>query len=953
MKAFSIQKKLMLVMTLTASIVLAGATLLFLGYLFWSGHIQQRLQSHVIARTIGSNCAAAISFEDKEAAYETLSALKSVREVKQACIFNNEGHVLACLYPSSEETEQNRIKALLLDGSDSKGSRFNHGLDYYFNRSIDTYEPINLHGERIGLIWLREDLSGFFKVFLSTVAVSVFMLLLLVVISMFISGYFSRRLMEPIQDLVSSMKNVSETKDYSLRVRKTTDDELGTLIEQFNLMLEKIRRREELLKAHGDDLEKRVKERTEDLSRTNKELEQLVKKYKKAKEEAEEASRIKSQFLANMSHEIRTPMNGVIGMAELLLRSEPSSKQMPLIQGILKSGQILLNIINDILQFSTLEAGKIKVRKTSFSLKDIGEEVIDLLSVQATQKGVNIFFSYDHAIPAKVIGDPDKIKEILINLIGNAIKFSNGNDIILRIKQVSGNNGFIKVLLEVEDRGTGIEKARLDDIFEAFSQGDDSASKSYEGTGLGLAIVKGLLQKLGGEIKVTSTPGSGSRFSCFLEFETESEEKPEQESSIEPWTFIILSRNSFLFETVESVSQYIRGSRQFLVESFEGAENILSDHVTDSDDRMWLMVDEDSLPRHIQVDAVFDRLEELSRKYRNLSIVMLVKQKHRITGLHDSRIMVVEKAGMQDSLLEIFREQKGVTPTVINIEDILMKPGGSEKEFSGAKVLLVEDNQINQELCMTILSTLGCQAVLAENGEQALEILRREDFDLILMDCQMPVLDGYETTRKFRQMEPATRHTPVIALTAYAMEGDERKCIAAGMDDYLAKPFRIDELAEKLRKWLGKGDALSRAERQGQEGENLPGLPLSGATGEGPVDLDVIREIRMLERHSGKAFFSESVAKFFGNSEEYLQGMKEAVKEGDLDALRFNAHTLKGSSGFMGAKRLSSLCLQLEKMARNGQMNGAGKVLEEAIREYERVKLVLEGLLDQGQEQIG
>jgi len=282
MKSLSIQRKLMLFMTFTASVVLAGATIFFLGYLFWSGHAQQRLQSQVLAKTIGSNSAAAIFFDDRETASETLSALRSITEVKQACIFNRNGEPLACLYrfSGSGKPDRSTVKSFL-NGPSAVAPVPDGGLKHYFRRFIDTYETVKFHGDRIGLIWVREDLSGFFSAFCSTAIISFCLWLFLVAVSFFISGYFSKKLLEPIQKLVSSMKRVSETKDYSLRVEKTSDDELGALIEQFNLMLEKIQNREELLKAHGKDLEKRVRERTQELSRANLELERLVEKYKK------------------------------------------------------------------------------------------------------------------------------------------------------------------------------------------------------------------------------------------------------------------------------------------------------------------------------------------------------------------------------------------------------------------------------------------------------------------------------------------------------------------------------------------------------------------------------------------------------------------------------------------------------------------------------------------------
>ena len=944
MKALSIQDKLMIYMTLAASLVLAGATIFFLGYLFISGHHEQRLQSSVIARILGSNCAAAISFEDKEAAAETLDGLKSAGDIAQACIFNSEGQALACLYPGSDEpVPRPEIIRTLISSAASSPPR-QESISDYFEKFMDTYELVKFQGERIGIIWLREDLSGFFQAFVSTVVMSFFMWLFLVAVSFFISRYFSSRLVRPVQELVASMRRVSEDKDYSLRVRKSSDDELGHLIDQFNLMLEKIQHRDNLLKAHGQELEKRVRERTEELSRANIELEQLVEKYRKAKQQAEEASRIKSQFLANMSHEIRTPMNGVIGMAELLLRSNPAPEQIPLIEGIMKSGQILLNLINDILDFSALEAGKVKLRKQAFHLDEAGSEVVQLLSVQARKKGISLYFKYDSSIPGQVLGDQDRIKEILINLIGNAIKFSEGNDVILRIEMLSKKGHTVRILMEVEDKGTGIEKKRLEKIFDAFSQGDESSSKSYEGTGLGLAIVKGLVEKFGGEIRVKSTPGKGSCFSCILDFEI-AEGPGMADAEFLPLNVITVTENAFLEEALKAVLDRVSGIKYYFTHSVDDAEKILSGQLTGHHEPARLIIDEDVLGTPEQGSAAWEQISTMLEKHPDVALIILVKDSSNCPFSFKNNI-TVEKSSIRQMLLPVLAQEEGSQEHGRG-QSAEPVPPGEEESFQDVRVLLVEDNPVNQELCMSILSNLGCDAMLAGNGQEALEILKSKKFDIILMDCQMPIMDGYETARKFRLVEGhGPGRTPIIALTAYAMEGDRGKCIAAGMDDYLAKPFKIQELADMLKKWLGnrkiKETKVSGGRAEEQETAAGPAdVSRNPESIEAPVDYSVIEELRMLEQHSGKKFFASSVEKFFTNTEKYLKNMEDAISSLDLDTLQFNAHTLKGTSGFMGADRLSSLCLEMEKMAKSQSLHNPEALLQKIRDEYTKVKEIL------------
>ncbi len=964
----SIQQKLMFFMSLVSSIVLAGATLFFLVYFFLSGHEQQRIQASVLARTIGENCAAAISFNDMDAALDTLSGLKAAIGIIQACIFDSRGYVLICLHPHYSGSIPNVKKIISRLKADKKFKNSSPGIQNYFHKYMDTFETVRLQGEDIGYIWLREDLSDFYRTFLTTIIMSFSMWLLLVALSTVLSRYLSSKLVEPLHELVSSMKKVSEQKDYSLRVQKNSNDEFGELMKHFNLMLEKIQHRDDLLRSHREQLEQRVKERTEQLSRANMDLKQLVEKYKQAKEQAEEASRVKSRFLANMSHEIRTPMNGVLGMAELLLKSGPAPAQRRLIHGIMKSGNILLNIINDLLEFSRLEAGKIKITHRSFSLSDVVKEIIQLFIIEAGKRGINIFLSIDRNIPERVIGDPDKIREILINLIGNSLKFTIQDDIIVRLKKTATDDDSITVLMEVEDRGIGIEKERLEKIFDAFSQGDTSASKSYEGTGLGLAIIKGFINALGGEISVDSSPGKGSRFTCILPFKIDHKGQHEtavKQETIGPAVIITATTNQFLRESVESLICQKKDTECLFVESIENARQLLTKYQAVKHVKKWILIDQDILsevahPLKSAKQIIHSHdMENILAMHRDFTCILLVNQMGHPPAEYLDGIFTLKKSAMFDTITDVIHRRH--IPDQITIEhqehiDNLQK---QVPRFPGMNVLLVEDNAINQELCMTILTSFGCHTTVADNGKKALQIVEKQKFDVILLDCQMPVLDGYETSKIFRSREHTTgEHTPIIALTAYAMEDDKEKCIQAGMDDYLAKPFRIDELAQKLEKWhmhkeSGK-DKKQVHETAGDASISQKTKHMAKNTEKaetGPIDMSVIEEYQMIEKQSGGGFLVKSINKFLDSMDEYIKDMASAIDSNDLEKLRFTAHTFKGSAGFMGAMNLNALCLRMENTAKSGELKDAWKLLEKIKNECAKVRPVLEALInDEGEE---
>ncbi len=922
MKIFTtIERKIAFFMGLVAVSVLFTCAALFLAYYFWDSQIQHRIQTSVLTQVIGSNCASAISFEDDVAALDTLAPLRSMKDIIQACLFFKDGKRFVCLNKAADVKNLSDLRLMDQSGSDNS---FNES---FFSNVHNCLKPISWQGEKVGYIWVQKNLSRFYEAFLSTVILVMFVSLVIAAISLLLAGYFSNRLVEPINQLIASVQEITSAGDYSHRVEKTSEDELGLLIEHFNEMLEKIEHRDALLMRSREELEQKVKDRTQELSRINQELEHLVVKYKEAKDRAEEASKAKSRFLANMSHEIRTPMNGVLGMAEILLKTDLSPKQRRLVKSILKSGEILLNIINDILDFSRLEAGRIELKKEEFPLLDLCREIIELFQIPASQKGINIYLAWEPGIPERITGDPDKLKEILINLVGNAVKFTDEEDIIIRLKNNIKNReeNEATLVIEVEDRGIGISQDRLPSIFDAFSQADASASKNYEGTGLGLAIVKGLVKRMGGAICVESEPGKGTLFRLELPYDIR--DIPEQAGSTTPRKVkkaVSYVKHVFLREQVLSALR-AQGVDTTFVDNEEellGAQGIYD----------FVIVDVELVP-----DFKSDKVRKLLAP--NGKVICLYEKTMPDIKELGQGVLPVKKneAYFRMELIAAGRSQTEVTEKEEKDTPVSF-------DLSGVKILLVEDNVVNQELCMEMFSSLGCSTTIATSGEEALDILLHESFDIIFMDCQMPGLDGYETTRILRRREEKLdQHTPVVALTAYAMAEDRDKCLAAGMDDYLSKPFKLEQLRQMLIKWAGNRDTLTEPTTvdvpdRGLENKNA---------GDVVVEPSVIEELRMLEKASGKKFFSKSLQKFFANSPKYIQAMELALEKGDFDSMSFNAHTFKGTTGFMGAIKLSSLCLEMEQKAKKRDSNGLENILDEIKKEYEKVRQYLSQFVDE------
>ncbi len=678
---------------------------------------------------------------------------------------------------------------------------------------------------------------------------------------------------------------------------------------------------EVLLEVFLDNTEQnRARARAESATRLaekrNEELKSAIETAERLAVEARLASRAKSDFLANMSHEIRTPMNGVIGMTELLLGMQDlTPEQRDFTLTIKKSADALLHIINDILDFSKIEAGKLQLEKMDFDLRTMLGDLCDLISVNASEKGLELFLNINEDVPSRVTGDPGRLRQILMNLLGNAVKFTERGEVLLDVSVLEEDDRHVELLFRVRDTGIGIEPERMEALFQPFTQGDASTTRKYGGTGLGLAISKQLAQLLGGQLEADSDVGEGSEFRFTSRLGKRSAEQAEPAPRWDDRE-LLEGANVLVVDDKETNRRIMAGMleswgcRHTEVSSGAEAMEVLkaARHRDDGFDIAVLDMqmpgmDGEMLGRSISEDPelagtiLLIMYTSLARRgdaarMRDAGFSAYLTKPIRMSRLHDCLV----------SLMEM--ESSGRKPA-----QLITRHSIAETRKERIRILLAEDNEVNRKVAMKILERLGYSAVPVENGSEALELLSSEHFDLVLMDVQMPVMDGLEATAAVRAPDSPVldRQVPIVAMTAHAMQGDRERCLGAGMDGYISKPVNIDDLERTISEVTGAGSQSCACEAREEKDEGpavLDESVLSRSVGD---DEEIVREILDL---------------FVGNARELLGRMDRELEElelgGDLEPLRRTAHSLKGSAGNIGARALYLALVELEDACGEG-----------------------------------
>jgi CheY-like chemotaxis protein/HPt (histidine-containing phosphotransfer) domain-containing protein len=631
-------------------------------------------------------------------------------------------------------------------------------------------------------------------------------------------------------------------------------------------------------------------------------------------------------------------MNGELGMAELLSETELSDKKRRLVGMIRASGESLLSIINDILDFSKIEAGKLDLEKVDFAPLAVMEDMAELLAARAHAKGLELIVRADDGAPAWVSGDPHRLRQILLNLVGNAIKFTDSGEVVVRCTgERSGTSGAPDMLrFEVSDTGIGIPPEKKDRLFQAFAQADGSTTRRFGGTGLGLVIAKELAQLMGGEIGVESTPDQGSTFWFTIRVAI-----PQSPSVPMPTLHNLAGKRLLIVEdngTTRGVLERHARSWGMDVESAadgEGALALLRDAV-DHGRPFTLAVVDMVMPR--MNGAALTRAIKADRALAPMPVVMLT-----LLGREDE-IAAARQAGASAYLGKPVRGEEmrhviveALFPTAGSRSGSLAAP--KVKPLLAGRVLLAEDNPVNQAVAVGMLESLGLTVDVAGNGREAVDRFAASRYDIVLVDCQMPEVDGYAATTEIRRRERDTDlRVPIVALTANALEGDREICIAAGMDDYLAKPFSRDQLLSTLSRWLPRADEAQPGVSTGQFVQMAASRP---AAGEEPINRRALDAIRALMGPGGDALAKRVMRTYLDDMPAGLARMKTAAEAGDAEELRRIAHSMKSSSANVGAERLSRLCKALETIGAKGTVEGTLPLLEEASGELERVVVAL------------
>ncbi len=807
LRNFSIRTKATVTIVLVSTAVLTLALSVVLARDYFTFRDDELDKLTTLARVISANSTAAVAFEDREAARGGLGKLATDPNLKAAFIWANDDLFASYLRPG-ESGAQAMMDELRAAGTIDKIIRDDR-------KDMFVQVPISLDGETIATLYMVSDLSRIQARLQEYFWLAMGVLGSAIVVALLVSLLLGFVISKPLSYLSKTMRTIEKEKDYRQRMKKHGNDEMGQLIDSFNAMLEQIQLRDEKLSENRNDLEQQVKARTQELVQTNASLWQAVNDLEEAKSKAEAANKAKSEFLATVSHEIRTPLNGVLGTTEILLSSGLTEKQLRFAQIVHGSAKTLLAIINTILDFSKIEAGKVELETVDFNPREIVEEVQDLFLEVADKKGLKYESVISPNVPQQVRGDSGRLRQVLTNLVGNAMKFTEKGKVSVRLQVQETSGATVLLRFEVKDTGIGIDPSARERIFESFAQADQSTTRRYGGTGLGLTIAKQLSQIMGGGIGLDSQIGQGSTFwfTVRLGLAGVSAAQDEKRRMLSGVRIIVVDGDA--------------AARDALMSQL-AALGIIATATGNLDEGLTLMQSAAQSAKPFDVafiDATSGRpaarLVRAIRSNANTQPVRVVlmgnvlgEQEVKEQGFPSNcRILLrpLRQSALFDCLSDIIRDKVETSRDprggiAMPEHAKLAANAGAEVRKPGCKILLAEDNPVNREVACEALLQLGLEVETANDGREAIEKWKTTKFDLILMDCHMPNLDGIDAAREIRGIERSNgviKGIPIVALTANVRGEDYDRCMAVGMNDYLTKPLTLKELGVSLSRWLG------------------------------------------------------------------------------------------------------------------------------------------------------